>query len=573
MGAVSDGRLRRLGQAAGLLATSALCSVSILDPDLPWHLSAARRLVETGAFPRQDFLSWTMGGKPWVDFEWGSELIFYGLLRLGGTPALWLFRTASLLGVMVMFAVLLRLWKIPAAWIAVAVPVLASALIPLFGLRPEIFSLLFFLLELHLLERRRLGAPGPGNALFIALHFALYALWANLHAGFAAGLMLCFCYGAAESIGRKDRSVPVPMLACAAGFLGTFVNPYGDRIYAVLFDHWRHIAALRGLIEEWKAPSLLLNYLTGYWLLVFFSFAGLLLALRRGVVLPVEHLVAVAVFVFFGAGSIRTTKYLVLLIYPLGLAAWKGLNLPLARRRALGLAAALAVPFIAWRGFNRLGDAVFFGWPAPVEAQGPSRAIAFLRENKAELSGLHLYNPYNWGGCLGYALFPDYKVFIDGRYIFVDLLAEVDRAQRSPEVFRGFIDAGGIGVAIQKNDGLMLADASDPLAESGRPYAVYAWPRSVWALVEWDSQALVYVRRSAVSPRWLAGREYRWLRPLDLRQLGYYLIVGAAPLAEVEAEVARYRREIGDPGEAAVLDAWLAEFKRGLAAPPARRRL
>ena len=562
--------VRRLVRPGALLATAALCGVSILDPDLPWHLSAARRLLETGAFPREDFLSWTMGGKPWVNFEWGSELVFYGLVRLGGTPLLWLFRSAALFVVVGLFVGLLRLWKIPDRWGVLAAPVLTAALVPLFGLRPEMFSLIFFMLELHLLERRRLGAPGPGAGLFLALHLGLYAAWANLHAGFAAGLMLCLCYGAGELLSRRERRVPLPLLACAAGFLGTFATPYGGRLYVVLLDHWRHLEALRNLIEEWKAPSLLLRYLTGYWLLIAFSFAGLLLALRRGSVPPAEHAAALVAFVFFGAGSIRTTKYLLLLLFPMGLAAWTGLVESPARRRALGLAAALAVPFIAWRGFTWPGNLGVFGWPAPMEAQGPSRAIAFLRAEKSVLSRLRLYNPYNWGGCLGYALFPDYKVFIDGRYIFVDLLAEVDRAQRSPDVFRAFIDACGVGVAIQKNDGLMLRDAEDPSTSSGRPYAVYGWPRSAWALVYWDSEALVYVRRSAAPAEWLAAREFRWLRPHDLRRLGLYVVAGAAPLESVEAEVERYRREIGDPRESEVLSAWLAEFEKGLPARSAR---
>ena len=568
--ALSGDRPPRFAQAAALLATLALCGVTILDPDLPWHLSAARRLIETRAFPRADFLSWTMAGKPWVNFEWGAGLIFYGLLRLGGTPALWLFRSAALFGVILLFVGLLRLWKIPAREGALAAPALAAAIVPLFGLRPEIFSMIFFMLELHLLERRRLGARGPSDGLFVAAHLGLYAVWANLHAGFAAGLLLCFCYGVGELIARRGRSVPAPILAGAAGFLGTFAGPYGGGLYLVLFDHWRHIEALRGLIEEWKAPSLLSNYLTGYWLLIVFSFAGLLLALRRGFVLPVEHLVVLAAFVLFGARSIRTTKYLILLVYPMGLAAWTDLASTPGRRRALGLAAVLAVPFMVWRGFGWLGEFASFGWPPPMEAQGPSRAIAFLRREKPTLSGLRLYNPYNWGGCLGYALYPDYKVFIDGRYIFIELLDEVDRAQRSPDAFHAFIDAHGVGVAIQKNDGLKLRDAADPLAEGGRPYAVYAWPRSVWALVHWDSQALVYVRRSAVPPEWLAKREFRFLRPLDLRQLGYYVVAGAVPLSAVEEEVGRYGREIGDPKETAVLNSWLAEFEKGLKARPAR---
>jgi hypothetical protein len=570
MTAASLERRRTFLDRAGLLASLALCTVSVLDPDLPWHLSAARRVLETGALSRTDFLSWTMGGKPWIDFELGSELIFYGLLRLGGTPALWLFRTAALFGLLLMFRELLRLWRIPKGWNGAALPALAAALVPLFGLRPEIFSLCLFMLEFLLLERRRLGLPGPGDRLFVALHLAFYAVWANLHAGFPAGLLLCFCYGVGGLIARREPAAAVPLAACAAGFLGAFANPYGAQLYAVLLDHWRRLDALHHLIEEWKPPSLLLNYLTGYWLLIVFSFAGLLAALRGGLDLPVEHVALIVVFGLFGSRSIRTTKYAMLVIFPLGLSGWASLALSPRRLRALGLAAAAAVPFIAWRSLNWAGSVRVFGWPPPMEAHGPAHAVAFLRKEKAALVGLNLYNPYNWGGVLGYDLFPDYKVFIDGRYIFVDLLTEVNDAQGSPEAFRRFVDERDVGLAIQENDGLMLINPWDQVSTSGRPYVAYAWPRTTWALVYWDAQALVYVRRSVVSARWLKKHEFRCVRPRDLRQLGYYVVAGLVPLAEAEAEIERYRREIGDPKEVAALTSWLGTFKAELAVPSAR---
>ena len=93
-------------------------------------------------------------------------------------------------------------------------------------------------------------------------------------------------------------------------------------------------------------------------------------------------------------------------------------------------------------------------------------------------------------------------------------------------------------------------------------------PRIDWALVYWDSDAVVLARRSRVPARWLARHEFRWLRPNDLRQLGLYIVSGIAPLRAVATEVQRYRREIGDPQETLLLTSWFAEFEKGL---PARR--
>ena len=60
----------RKGWALCAAAVAALAALGpVRDPDLWWHLSAGRFLRETLAIPRADWLSHTMAGKPWVDFE------------------------------------------------------------------------------------------------------------------------------------------------------------------------------------------------------------------------------------------------------------------------------------------------------------------------------------------------------------------------------------------------------------------------------------------------------------------------------------------------------------------------
>lgn len=503
-----------------------------------------------------------MAGKPWVDFEWASGLIFYCIERFGGATALWLFKSAAFFGLTLLFVGLLRIWKLSAVWIGLAAPAFVAAVFPANGLRPEIFSTLFFMIELHLLERRRLGMLRLSDVQFLALHIGLYAVWANLHAGFVTGLMLCWCYSLGESFGRKEGTKPLVAFALAAGFLATFANPYGYKLYVVLFDHWRHLGALHNLIEEWRSPRFLVSYLDGYWLLLAFSFAGFLLATRQGVTLPAEHVAAVVVFALFASRSIRTTTYAILLVYPLGLAAWSKLDISVRWRRAMGVAAGIAIVFIAWRGMEAAGIRRFFKWPPPMEAQGPERAAAFLRAEKPTLGRLNLYNPYNWGGYLGYFLYPDYKVFIDGRYLFIDLLKETDKAVRNPGLWRGFLDDKKIDLAIFENDGLLLRYPWS----SPHPYTAYAMQYADWALVYWDSQVVIFVRRSKVPVMWLGSHEFRWLRPYDLRQVGLFVVAGTLGWSEVTAEIERYARDIGDPNEVSILESWRREFEKGLAA-------
>jgi hypothetical protein len=89
-------------------------------------------------------------------------------------------------------------------------------------------------------------------------------------------------------------------------------------------------------------------------------------------------------------------------------------------------------------------------------------------------------------------------------------------------------------------------------------------PRSEWALVYWDSRAVLLIRRAKVSAEWLKTREYRLLRPHDTRFLGLLIASGAVPIADVQAEITRYERDIDDPLELLRLKYWIGEFREGL---------
>ena len=52
-------------------------------------------LFDAGHLPRTDDFSYTAAGASWVDHEWLSGVVFYALLRVGGEPALQLFKYAA----------------------------------------------------------------------------------------------------------------------------------------------------------------------------------------------------------------------------------------------------------------------------------------------------------------------------------------------------------------------------------------------------------------------------------------------------------------------------------------------
>lgn len=551
----------RLLAAACLLFAATTCLGPVSNPDLHWHLAVGRRIAETGAVPREDYLSWTLAGTPWVDFEWLTQLLFHFLERAGGAAGLWALKVASFLLLGGVVAALFALWGLPAAWVGLSVFSVFAALRPFIQLRPENASLVFFALQLLALEARRLGRLKAPDAAVLAGHFAAYALWANLHAGFPVGLLLCACYEVGERWSGRRSGRGAPWAWATAAIAGTCVNPYGSRVYAVLWEHWNDLSTLRSLITEWTAPRLGNAYLAGYWALLLFALAGLIAGSVQGVPVPVEHLLVVVAFGLSGTRSMRTTAYVILASFPVGLLAWSRLRSPEWWLRARPWFAGGAAALVAWGlisvmhrdGFLRAVKADSHWEVEPLRD--------FLRAEKATLGGLKLFNPWNWGGYFDEQLYPDYRVFMDGRYIFTDFLKQVNEAEANPVRWGKFMEKHDIELALLMNTGRIVSYRGQT---SWRPFEAYAYPQSHWALVYWDRRSIVLVRRDKVPAKWLAEREFRLIYPHDLRNLGLRLMSGSASFSEVRAEIARYKRVIGDPFEAGVLEQWLEKFRGGL---------
>src|SRR5215213_1704872 len=161
-------------------------SVSI-DPDLWWHLKAGQQIIDTRSIPHTDDYSFTKQGSEWVAHEWLSEVIMAAIYQVSGLTGL--VTIFSLIIVTAFWLTYRRCDGRPyAAGIAIVLGAAASS--PLFGVRPQMLTLLLASVYIILLERfdpeehkRRLWWLVP-----------LMLLWVNLHAGFALGVALIGLY-------------------------------------------------------------------------------------------------------------------------------------------------------------------------------------------------------------------------------------------------------------------------------------------------------------------------------------------------------------------------------------------
>jgi hypothetical protein len=400
----------------GLFAMSAR---NATDPDLWWHLKTGEFISEHKSIPHTDPFSFTRAGEPWVAHEWLTELVLYQIQRSAGFGALIVIFAALLSAAF--FFLYLRCGHAP--YIAgIATLCAAWATMPIWGVRPQVISLLLTSLWLVILER----SDRKPNLLWWTLPLTL--LWVNLHAGFALGLALSALF-LAGTILETRLNHPLAStkaswkLSAAILFLDLCLvplNPNGRRLFSYPIETLRS-TTMQNYIVEWASPNF---HRPEYWpfLLIVLATAATL-SWSRVPVRP-RDLILLLVSLFAALSSIRLIPLFVLIAVSL-------ISRSLGRRPERGLddsRPSVHSPMRtspAFRGW--LNAAIIFAMAmfagvrilqvihnqARAEAQQfPARAVAFLQTHPPQGP---IFNHYDWGGYLIWKLYPSTPVFIDGR--------------------------------------------------------------------------------------------------------------------------------------------------------------
>jgi hypothetical protein len=259
----------------------------------------------------------------------------------------------------------------------------------------------------------------------------LFLLWLNLHAGFALGPALLFAYGVGllleTAVGNTPWQEARPILLRVLLLLLVCLalvplNPSGAELYRYPFDTLRS-PGMRSFIGEWRSPNFhewLYRPFLLVWLLVLTALASSRWRPKGRVIVPL------LLTSFAALDAVRHIPIFVLVATPVIAAA-----LPVtrgdrsesprvsksarhgvpdfSRLRPLfnGLVVILIAVFalVKWVSLARNQDAC--------EAeQFPQRAVAFLRSGDYPR---RIFVYYDWGGYAIWKLYPEYRVFVDGR--------------------------------------------------------------------------------------------------------------------------------------------------------------
>jgi hypothetical protein len=431
-------RLVTLIAFLGVFAMSARISI---DNDTWWHLRAGQWMVENGALPRVDPFSFTRLGEPWEYPGWLVQVPLYLIYRLLGPGGLNLW-TAAMVTLAMAFV-----WKTLAGgpFFKAFILILSGTVSGVYwAARPYLVTFLLAAVFLWILEdfKWRRSPQAERRLLWLPL---LTVVWANSHGGFAVGFLLWGVYLAGEAaalIGRflrswleGQRGLPAfqalgasllrppfsrLLLAGLLMLLAVCLNPFGPVMLAYPFKTVG-IGALQDYIQEWQSPDFhSLNVQPFAWLLLL-TLGAVGASGRR---MALTDFLLVSGFFYLGLLAGRNIALFALVAPPVlarHLEPVVG-----ALQKALGLHLDLDSPpnrRLARLNWILLGalllaaaGKVALVFPAPVNQAAsrknlPVEAVEYLRQSRPPG---RLFNSYNWGGYLLWAL-PGYPVFVDGR--------------------------------------------------------------------------------------------------------------------------------------------------------------
>jgi len=369
--------------------------------DLAYQIRAGRLMLSTHTILRNDVFTYTFAGVPWVDQQWGAQLILGWLSPLVGWRGFVVLR-GLVVGAVVglTFERTRRAGAGPTVAGALSLGAFAVAvLVPgTTVLRPQLFALPLFVLTAWILQTR---AEHPRRLFLVPV---IGVVWANLHGSFVL-LPVVVLTAAIDDVVAHDPLRRATVGLTAICVVTPLVNPWGPGIYSyVVRLSTSH--TIRTAVQEWQ--PLFARVGAG---LVFVLFMGVVtvLVIRHASRRPTPgELFGWIAFTALALLSARNVTRWALYVPPVAgslLARWRPSGGTSADRTGIVLSAALVV--IAVVATVR----VVTSPPTSLVADAPGGVTSAVEE--ATAGGRRVFNG-SWGSWFEFAL-PRVPVFLDAR--------------------------------------------------------------------------------------------------------------------------------------------------------------
>jgi len=486
--------------------------VDIVDNDLWWHLAHGKYYFTHHALKMDlSVFSWTPTDPTWIYNTCLGSIAVYLFHYVMGGFGLWLFQWLIFGGIFLAFYLFLRLLnrRLDITGVTVIAAVGIACYTSCSYYKPELFSALLFSWIAFIFFYVRIKRT---KYLFY-LYPLIFACWVNLHGAFLAGLVFLFLAFAGEILNRiffPGESFTLNELAhfggaCILSGAAALLNPYGMDYLTSLFPAVMSVMGLEGYsspydkyvlayaslwpcLKTMNATLFSLSYTA--WIMTLMILIILVLAVYELIgkrSCDIAVLIISAVLYWKGMETGRLSYFFsVFFFFALFYYLIYRLKLEKFISRAAVFSAAFFIFFFVSISLYTIQYNTHRNWFGQgIEEFAPVKEVEFLKKYKPE--GM-IFNDYAVGGYLTWALYPDYKVFIDSRgglyrnQVFHDYFA-FNSNPISPGDMRRFMEKYPFRIAVINYRAMstILSFLKD---------------RNEWRLLYFDRNAVILIHKS-----------------------------------------------------------------------------
>ena len=468
----------------------------IADNDFWWHLKSGEYIVTHTSLPAVDPFTYpqsaTIGRHEafLLSSYWLSQSVIYLALKGGGFTGIIVLRCVLLTALFASVYLRMRRLRVD-PWTTL---ILMSAALVLFGAlysgdRPQLLTFICSSLLLWMMEVIREGKRPS------VLVVPLMAVWANLHGGFVIGDCLLALFGVGSLIQHRgdSRMIGRCLLWVAGGVAASFINPNGYQAFAALVTMAQSNVSgyfITEFMSSFEAFTLGRHIVSVLWWAIALTVVGIVTTKRR----YWPDLLITASVAYLSCSYMRNVAFFAVVLMPVCayyldqgvLQRWGGARIVLLVKSGATLLFLALIVMTSGEYRKKLAE-------LPVQYEGilPVEPVSFIQS--VGIRG-NMFNEYDWGGYLLCRLYPQYRVFIDGRVVRPDVFADYrtiisgsiekrDGKRSSMELLQAY----GVDFVIQR-----FYQITGPL----QPLFKLLLDDRNWTPVYLDTQAYIFVKNS-----------------------------------------------------------------------------
>ena len=236
---------------AAMLPALAGLLVAMPAVDLAYQLRAGAEILGGEGIPAVDRWTFTVAGTPWLDQQWGAQVLLRLVLDVAGWSGLAVLRAVLIgatFGLVYVAARRASGGTIPAAWLAILALGSFVVAAPALALRPQLFAIVLFAIVVVVLAGR---IERPNRVWLIPL---VAAAWANLHGSFPIVLVVTGLAALDDVARRRWADAFQLAVVGVVAALTTLVNPFGVDVWGYVVNLASN-STIAAQVSEGRPPS------------------------------------------------------------------------------------------------------------------------------------------------------------------------------------------------------------------------------------------------------------------------------------------------------------------------------